>query len=583
MGEIADTMRSALRELAQADARLYRGLAEELGDGATAVEEPRALIQPEGGAPATSAQLMALKGPELQELCAQRGIKVAKRARKDVMVGLLLADPNGSFCGTAHWPPICRRPCRRRHVPAPASSELAQLAPQLEGIAGMLVVEQQHRTGQQQQAKHGQAGPGAHLPATRAHAAADLPHGCADIRAWIFSLLGKRSPRRQAFRRLRAQGGIRGGNQEQSRGPDTETTRHRDHQTPTPAGGHQRTDHHGLPGAGVPGAGGRCSLRRAWRDRKVHPEGMQRGRFLAVRTRQTRRAGPVTAGLVAVLLLLAGCQLPAAPGRSRSAPATPARPVRSVGALGRLVPQGAVRRLAGPVSNGRFNTRVAQVLVEEGAAVSRGQLLVVMDSHAPLKAQERRLQRQVEQLRRQLTLRRRLEQRFEAIGSQQAYPLADLEQQRLRLLELETALGDAEEQLSQVRSDLPNTVIRSPIEGVVLRLRARAGERPAEDGVLEVGAIRHMRAELEVVEGDIGRVRPGQPVQLRSEDGAFAGSLQGWVVEITPQVRQREVLPTTAPADVDARVVLVRVALAPADRARVWRYQGAKLIARIGP
>jgi hypothetical protein len=39
MGEIADTMRSALRELAQADARLYRGLAEELGDGGTSATE----------------------------------------------------------------------------------------------------------------------------------------------------------------------------------------------------------------------------------------------------------------------------------------------------------------------------------------------------------------------------------------------------------------------------------------------------------------------------------------------------------------------------------------------------------------
>jgi hypothetical protein len=95
MGEIADTMRSALRELAQADARLYRGLAEELGDGATAVEETRALIQPEGGVPATEAQLLALKNDTLQELCAQRGIKVPKRPRKDLMVGLLLADPNG--------------------------------------------------------------------------------------------------------------------------------------------------------------------------------------------------------------------------------------------------------------------------------------------------------------------------------------------------------------------------------------------------------------------------------------------------------------------------------------------------------
>ena len=95
MGEIADTLRSTLRELAQADARLYRGLAEELGDGATAVEEPRALIQPEGGPPATEAQLLALKNDALQELCAQRGIKVPNRPRKDLMVGLLLADPNG--------------------------------------------------------------------------------------------------------------------------------------------------------------------------------------------------------------------------------------------------------------------------------------------------------------------------------------------------------------------------------------------------------------------------------------------------------------------------------------------------------
>ena len=46
MGEIADTLRSTLRQLAQADARLYQGLAEELRDGVTTVEEPRALIHP---------------------------------------------------------------------------------------------------------------------------------------------------------------------------------------------------------------------------------------------------------------------------------------------------------------------------------------------------------------------------------------------------------------------------------------------------------------------------------------------------------------------------------------------------------
>lgn len=95
MGEIADALRANLRELAQADARLYRGLAEELGAPTAAVTEPRALMQAEGGAHATEAQLRGLKNEALQELCAQRGIKVAKRPTKDLMVGLLLADPNG--------------------------------------------------------------------------------------------------------------------------------------------------------------------------------------------------------------------------------------------------------------------------------------------------------------------------------------------------------------------------------------------------------------------------------------------------------------------------------------------------------
>ena len=121
-------MRSALRELAQADARLYRGLAEELGDGTTAVEEPRALIQPEGGAPATEAQLLALKNDALQELCAQRGIKVPNRPRKDLMVGLLLADPTARrlcpCCPLARPKPLqVGRACELRAArPAPLSS-----------------------------------------------------------------------------------------------------------------------------------------------------------------------------------------------------------------------------------------------------------------------------------------------------------------------------------------------------------------------------------------------------------------------------------------------------------------------------
>lgn len=131
MGEIADTMRSALRELAQADARLYRSLAEELADGATAVEEPRALIQPEGGAPATEAQLLALKNDALQELCAQRGIKVPKRPRKDLMVGLLLADPNGPPPLSLLPPPKTKASSDRKGTGKAGTAELQALEQRL--------------------------------------------------------------------------------------------------------------------------------------------------------------------------------------------------------------------------------------------------------------------------------------------------------------------------------------------------------------------------------------------------------------------------------------------------------------------
>jgi len=48
-------------------------------------------------------------------------------------------------------------------------------------------------------------------------------------------------------------------------------------------------------------------------------------------------------------------------------------------------------------------------------------------------------------------------------------------------------------------------------------------------------------------------------------------------------VRQRVVLATDPTQDADARIVEVRVALAPADAERVRALSGLKVIARLGP
>jgi len=131
-----------------------------------------------------------------------------------------------------------------------------------------------------------------------------------------------------------------------------------------------------------------------------------------------------------------------------------------------------------------------------------------------------------------------------------------------------------------LEADLADSELKSPIDGTVLKLNARVGERPNADGVLEVGASQSMEALIEVYESDINRIAVGDPVTLVSENGGFDGSLRGRVERISPQVRQREVLSTNPTGDADARIVEVQVALDRASASRVARLAGLKVIAR---
>lgn len=93
MGEIADTLRSTLRELAQADARLYRGLAEELGEPRAATSPSAALL--EGDAPASREELKDQSKDLLLRFCKQRAIPRLSSKTKDQLIELLLSHPDG--------------------------------------------------------------------------------------------------------------------------------------------------------------------------------------------------------------------------------------------------------------------------------------------------------------------------------------------------------------------------------------------------------------------------------------------------------------------------------------------------------
>ena len=116
MGRITDSLRATMRELAQSDARLYRGLREELGDASTANGAPSPQL--EGDRRASREELERLSVKALWELCSQRGLKGLSRGPKPRQIDALLGHPEGPPL-TATCP--SRPPAAGRSAPPPGS------------------------------------------------------------------------------------------------------------------------------------------------------------------------------------------------------------------------------------------------------------------------------------------------------------------------------------------------------------------------------------------------------------------------------------------------------------------------------
>jgi hypothetical protein len=93
MGQLTDTLRATLRDLAQSDARLYRGLQQELGEPAPPANAPAALL--DGDPPASREELERLSIKVLWELCKQRGITGLSKGPVPKQVDALLSHPDG--------------------------------------------------------------------------------------------------------------------------------------------------------------------------------------------------------------------------------------------------------------------------------------------------------------------------------------------------------------------------------------------------------------------------------------------------------------------------------------------------------
>ena len=258
-------------------------------------------------------------------------------------------------------------------------------------------------------------------------------------------------------------------------------------------------------------------------------------------------------------------------------------PITAVAALGQLSPSGEVRQLAAPISQFGSSPRITELLVNEGDFVKKGDVLAIFDNRDKLIADLERLNNLIETVNDEISLKKDQIKRYELALSEDVYSFVQLSQRKNELLNLQKQKINYIADKKNIEIDLFNSKLSSPIDGFILGINTRVGERPKNEGILDIGSSQNMEALIEVYESDINRVFISQNVELSSENGGFKKTLIGKVIRISPQVKQRKVLSTDPTGDADSRIIEVLVKLDKESIDLVQNYAGMKVIAKFIP
>ena len=257
--------------------------------------------------------------------------------------------------------------------------------------------------------------------------------------------------------------------------------------------------------------------------------------------------------------------------------------IEAVAALGQLSPAGEIRQLAAPISQFGSSPRLSELLVNEGDFVKKGSVLAIFENRNKLIADLEKKKNLIKTNNLEISLKEDQIQRYELAAENDAYSLVQLSLRKDELLKLQKQKIINEGDKKNIEIDLFNSKLRSPIDGFILAVNTRVGERPKNEGILDIGSSQKMEALIEVYESDINRVFISQNVELSSENCGFTKTLKGEVIRISPQVKQRKVLSTDPTGDADARIIEVLVKLNEESINLVRNFTGMKVIAKFLP
>lgn len=299
-------------------------------------------------------------------------------------------------------------------------------------------------------------------------------------------------------------------------------------------------------------------------------------------------------------------------------------------ALGRLIPEGDVITIATPFGAG--DARIAELNVSIGDKVRQGDTLAVLDNLTQLEnsietakatlniriatlnqtklkteaslseaqasfsraevtfdAAKTELERATSLLERGVTTRAT----FDKAQSRANETLLDVERARATLSRYNVENGvqqadiivadanvdAAKSDLARAKSELSKAIVKASVDGTVLDIHAKPGERPPSTGILNLGNTDKMTVEVEVYQTLIGRVSIGDPVTISAK--ALPQDLAGTVTAIGLEIGRQTITSDDPAANTDARVVDVIVALNEASSIIASRLTNLEVVARI--
>lgn len=298
--------------------------------------------------------------------------------------------------------------------------------------------------------------------------------------------------------------------------------------------------------------------------------------------------------------------------------------------LGRIIPRGDVISVAAP--SGAGDARIAELRVSEGDFVEAGDPLAILDNlprlqsavasaEAALRVSEAglmqtrastaaslaeaqasleraeaaasvaqsELDRVISLLERGVTTRAVFDQTL-ATATQASLDVdraqatlsrfaTDSEIVQADIAVAQANLDAARAALTAAQQDLESAFVRAPVRGQVLDINVRAGERPGELGIIDLGDTSQMTVEAEVYQTMIGRVTIGDPVTIVAD--ALTQDLTGTVTAIGLEIGRQSITSNDPAANTDARVVDVIVTLDAASSPIAAPFTNLEAIVRI--